>query len=185
MQCQLDQQRIWTRSTAGCGADEFVSVIDALGDNVTLAKPECKGRDQVYASVRCCAGMVVLSLLNPAMGICSPTWVSLDDVVLQADLTCEQIRNEYFHLSQIDRGTLANGWSNATALNLPICASSFTAFNATGDLIVSDDPNARCQSGTPVQAEQVCAMTGARLCTANEIVAFTYGTGNWIYLDIA
>lgn len=99
-----------------------------------------------------------------------------DEVTLKADMTCEELRNDYKHLSQRD-GALVNGWSRLLARNTPVCASSYTAFNATGDLIVSANPDDRCQSGTPIQAEKICAMTGARLCTVNELTLYSYGTG--------
>jgi hypothetical protein len=95
-----------------------------------------------------------------------------DEVKLAADFSCSELRTLAANLASGEFNDVENGWSRPSSPDDQVCAASFLAYNLSGQ--VTDQ---RCQKGTVEEAERICHINGARLCTANELIRHTTATG--------
>lgn len=153
--CGHDGRTIWTRTA--CPGGYFTLRGDGAG-NQRCSRPD----EEMFT--RCCA----------------------DESRLRSDLSCSILRTLPANTGNPDRGgTTVNAWTTPSGEDR-VCAASYLAYNERGRLLPGHDNidihGPRCQSNrTQEEAERICALNGARLCSAGE--ARRHGPGSGCYFD--
>lgn len=101
----------------------------------------------------------------------------VDEVSLISDRSCDELRTDPLGALKRDTDRTEHGWTTED-VSATVCAASELVYNVTGQ-VTSDDG---CQTGSIPESEKVCAMNGARLCTANELFKVARGTGMQLVL---
>jgi hypothetical protein len=104
-----------------------------------------------------------------------------DEVNLKSDLSCTELRSHpafFGSLRKDPAGNLINPWNDVKS---GVCAASLMPFDSRGGLLPAGDNQAtspRCQRTFLYrEAEAVCFVAGARLCTRSEVIENGLTTG--------